>query len=106
MIKESNGALTHAVVTLHGNDSQQTFLSAHIVIDANANGSKQAITDTEMVDKLRARLPLVILPYMCPAIIVPLDNMPLTAHQKVDRRAVQALPPTPDGIWGRRLPVT
>ncbi|KAJ5592063.1 Bcpks5 [Penicillium hordei] len=92
MIKESNGALTHAVVTLHGNDSQQTFLSAHIVIDANANGSKQAITDTEMVDKLRARLPLVILPYMCPAIIVPLDNMPLTAHQKVDRRAVQALP--------------
>ncbi|CAI7637012.1 unnamed protein product [Penicillium glandicola] len=92
MIKESNGALTHVVVSLHSNEGQEDFLSAHVLIDANANGNEQAVTETELVDKLRARLPLVIPPYMCPAIIVPLDNMPLTAHQKVDRRAVQALP--------------
>ncbi|KGO74905.1 Acyl transferase/acyl hydrolase/lysophospholipase [Penicillium italicum] len=92
MIKESNGALTHAVVTLHSNDGQEPFLSAHIVIDANANGNEKAITETDLVDKLRARLPLVIPPYMCPAVIVPVDNMPLTAHQKVDRLAVQGLP--------------
>jgi hybrid polyketide synthase/nonribosomal peptide synthetase ACE1 len=80
MAKE--GALVQAVVTLR----EDSFLAAHVVFERG----KQAYS-SEFIDKLRARLPFCLPLYMCPSIIVSLNEMPLTAHSKIDRRAVQAM---------------
>ncbi|RDL30421.1 uncharacterized protein BP5553_10299 [Venustampulla echinocandica] len=86
MVKE--GALVQTVVTLR----EDSFLAAHVVFEKE----KQAYS-CELIGKLRSRLRLCLPPYMCPSIIVSLNEMPLTAHSKIDRRAVQAmaLPETP-----------
>jgi hybrid polyketide synthase/nonribosomal peptide synthetase ACE1 len=103
MIKESNGALTHAVVTLHNYDVQEAFLSAHIVIDTNATGTEETVTQSEMVDRLRARLPLIIRPYM-----VSCGHSSTRQHATYGTseggppRCAGSIPP-PDGIWCRRL---
>jgi hybrid polyketide synthase / nonribosomal peptide synthetase ACE1 len=89
IIREAAGCVTNAVVTLRGDD-QDAFLAAHVSIDAGKTTSPQD-ADT-IVDNLRTRLPLCLPLYMCPSTIVALKGMPLTAHSKVDRRAVQALP--------------
>ena len=86
IIKAAGGALIHAAVTLH-ND----FLVAHVVFDL---GTPQAGREA-VLDKLRYHLPLP--PYMCPSFFVTLDEMPLTSHLKIDRRAIQAMP-LPDGV--------
>ncbi|PSR84131.1 hypothetical protein BD289DRAFT_453499 [Coniella lustricola] len=91
MITEAAGCLSQAVVTLresHGENEKENeaFLAAHIVLESNS-----PLSSIQVVDKLRARLPLCIPQYMCPAIIVPLHSIPLTAHAKVDRKAIQAL---------------
>lgn len=80
MAKE--GGLIQVVVTLR----EDSYLAAHVVLE-----QKQQTYANKLIDKLRARLPLCLPPYMCPSIIVPLDKMPLTAHAKIDRRAVQAM---------------
>lgn len=86
MIKEAGGLLTHAVVTLRGDNDQEAFLAAHVVLE-----SKSKPQSAEVIRNLRARLPLRIPQYMCPAIIVALDDVPLTAHAKVDRKALQEM---------------
>ena len=91
MLREAQGQLSHVVVTLRGGDAgQDGFLAAHVVFDGRVTGDE--LDRSSALDKLRARLPLCLPQYMCPAVIVQLDNVPLTAHAKVDRRAVQALP--------------
>lgn len=92
MIEAAGGALAMAVVTLRGgaDGDGDGFLAAHVVFKkGQSQGEEQ---DAEKVDRLRARLPLCLPQYMCPAVIVPLDEVPLTAHHKVDRRAVERLP--------------
>lgn len=81
MVKE--GGLVHAVVTLR----DDSFLASHVVFQPE----KQNYS-SDLISKLRARLPLCLPPYMCPSIIVPLREMPLTAHSKIDRKAVQEMP--------------
>jgi hybrid polyketide synthase/nonribosomal peptide synthetase ACE1 len=77
------GPLVQAVVTLR----EDNFLAAYVIFEPE----KQAHS-SELIDKLRACLPLHLPPYMCPSFIIALKEMPLTAHSKVDRRAVQAMP--------------
>jgi hybrid polyketide synthase/nonribosomal peptide synthetase ACE1 len=87
MVKESSGAISDAVVTLRGDNEHDGFLVAHVVVKSKANSDSEM---AEVVDKLRARLPLCLPQYMCPAVIVPLEKLPLTSHHKVDRKALQA----------------
>ncbi|EFQ98465.1 lovastatin nonaketide synthase [Nannizzia gypsea CBS 118893] len=84
ILQASAGALTHAVVTIRG-EQDSAFLVAHVVFSA---------AYTEYRDELLTRLPMLLpLPqYMIPTIFVSLDNLPFTTHFKVDRKAVQALP--------------
>lgn len=89
IIREAAGAVTHAVVTLR-NDQGDGFLAAHVVI--NNNKDKSEAPTAGIVDQLRTRLSLALPQYMTPAVIVPVDTMPLTVHGKVDRKAMQALP--------------
>lgn len=94
IIKESAGDIKSAIVTLRDDQihGQQAFLAAHIVLQRQ--GSTEAenrSTSRDIINKLRLRLQLCIPQYMCPAVIVSLDDLPLTTHAKVDRKAVQAL---------------
>ena len=84
ILQASTGALTHAVVTVRG-EQDSAILVAHVVFST---------AHTEYRDELLARLPKILpLPqYMVPTIFVALDNVLFTAHFKVDRKAVQALP--------------
>lgn len=91
MLRESDAKLAQVVVTARGVDDGQEdgFLAAHVVFD---NQDIDATETAKILDKLRSRLPLSLPQYMCPAVIVPLAEVPLTSNSKVDRRAVQALP--------------
>ena len=76
------GSLVQAVVTLR----DDKFLAAHVVFE-----QENQARSSELIDKLRARLPLYLPPYMCPSVIVSLKEMPLTAHHKIDRRTLQVM---------------
>jgi hybrid polyketide synthase/nonribosomal peptide synthetase ACE1 len=81
--KTSKGALVEAIVSVRGDPE---FLVAHVVFaPSHASADQEAF-----LRKVRAQLPLP--QYMCPAIIIPVERMPLTPHLKIDRRAVKALP--------------
>ncbi|KAK4140595.1 Nonribosomal peptide synthetase-like protein [Dichotomopilus funicola] len=87
ILRESEGKIAQVVVTVRGAEDEDAFLAAHIVLDPeHASSSAPAL-----IDRLHARLPLSLPQYMCPAVIVALDTLPLTSNAKVDRRAVQAL---------------
>lgn len=88
IISEADGDVAQAVVTLRGDNEDESFLAAHVVRNKKQPSQESSV---QMIDRLRTRLPLHLPQYMCPAIIVPLDGLPLTIHSKVDRRAVQAL---------------
>lgn len=90
IVKEAEGALALAVVTLRaGEEDHDDILAAHVVIrDEHENSQAQA---AKIIEQLRTRLNSVLPQYMVPAIIVPVSELPLTAHGKVDRKAVQAL---------------
>ncbi|KAL2198349.1 BcPKS5, polyketide synthase [Corynascus similis CBS 632.67] len=100
MLREAEGQLANAIVTLRGGDSPDDdgYLVAHVVLEKNRSENGQADAG-KVIDRLRARLPLSLPQYMCPAVIMPLDEVPLTAHAKVDRRAVQALPLPETGVF-------
>ncbi|KGO65245.1 Acyl transferase/acyl hydrolase/lysophospholipase [Penicillium italicum] len=86
IMSAANGALSDAVVTLHGGDSE--FLVAHVVFNPSLHTE---ITDKE--DFLKSVLSHLALPqYMIPVLAVPLDRLPLTNHSKVDRKAIKDLP--------------
>ncbi|KUJ22238.1 BcPKS5, polyketide synthase [Mollisia scopiformis] len=91
IMKEASGAVTAAVVTLDAGESDHDgLLIAHIVVDKNKHRSEAQIA--EIVDQLSTRLALSLPQYMVPAEIILFDEVPLTAHGKVDRKAVQGLP--------------
>ncbi|KAL1980114.1 hypothetical protein VTN96DRAFT_4627 [Rasamsonia emersonii] len=93
IIREAAGALAHAVVTLRAGegDHDEEFLVAHVVIDNNNKERTEAPT-AKIVEQLRARLSVSLPQYMVPAVIVPIDEVPLTANGKIDRKAMQAFP--------------
>ncbi|KAL6903335.1 BcPKS5, polyketide synthase [Trichoderma evansii] len=90
IMREAAGTLAHAVVTQRaGEGDHDGLLVAHVVIE-NKDMSETQVAKT--INQLRTRLSNSLPNYMVPAIIIPVDEVPLTAHGKVDRKAVQALP--------------
>lgn len=78
---------------------------AIVLVDDSRQGDKrlvafvqpcagQPLTESACVSALRQKLP----DYMVPSAFVFVDRMPLTPHNKVDRRALSALKPVTDGL--------
>ncbi len=72
-----------------GENDPDDYLTAHVVME-NRKDNNEARAN-ELIDRLRTRLSLALPQYMIPAVILPIHEIPLTAHGKVDRKAVQAL---------------
>lgn len=82
IIKHAGGALSQAIVTLRGR-GEEGYLAAHVVFVPEFPHEARERT----IQSIRYSLPLP--PYMRPAAIVALDDIPKTAHLKVDRKALQ-----------------
>ncbi|KAL8707331.1 MAG: hypothetical protein Q9220_007621 [cf. Caloplaca sp. 1 TL-2023] len=86
IVSTAGGVLREAIVTFREGDPD--FLAAHVVFRP-----QHGIADKEgFLDQLLGRLPLP--QYMIPVAAIPLDNLPLTNHSKVDRKAIQRMPLT------------
>ncbi|KAL8400946.1 hypothetical protein RB594_001102 [Gaeumannomyces avenae] len=86
ILRCSAGTLSQAVVSVRGGEGEDRYLAAHVVFRPGVTSDEQAMT----LRALRHRLPLP--PYMRPSAIATLDEIPRTAHLKVDRKAITALP--------------
>jgi hybrid polyketide synthase/nonribosomal peptide synthetase ACE1 len=82
LARTSNGALVKAIVSVRGD---LEFLVARVVFAKGFVGDQEGF-----LTKLRSQLPLS--QYIYPAIIIPIERMPLIPHLKIDSRAVKALP--------------
>ncbi|KAF2682692.1 hypothetical protein K458DRAFT_453848 [Lentithecium fluviatile CBS 122367] len=90
IVEEADGVLRNAIVTIRRDDEHGQLLVAHVLFEDTAHVSNA--TPTELIDGLMAKLRLRLPPYMCPATIIVVENMPLNSHGKLDRKKVQALP--------------
>lgn len=84
LIATSGSMLKAAIVTLRKGDPD--YLVAHVVFSPE----NRAENPDAFLEHLLGRLPIP--QYMVPVLAIPLENLPLTAHSKVDRKAIQALP--------------
>ncbi|KAF5861957.1 hypothetical protein ETB97_012280 [Aspergillus alliaceus] len=84
LITASEGNLHKAVVSVRGGGA---MLIAHVQFapSLNADESEQ----NAILRSLRFNLPLPV--YMTPAMLIPVEQMPVNAHGKTDRAAVQAM---------------
>ncbi|CAJ0552622.1 Ff.00g007000.m01.CDS01 [Fusarium sp. VM40] len=80
MLREGKGSIADAIVTVRGDPA---FLMAHVVPAPGSSAS------SEDLQRLANSLPLP--QYMKPAIVTPLEHLPLSNNGKIDRRAVEAL---------------
>ncbi|KAF4539201.1 Beta-ketoacyl synthase [Lasiodiplodia theobromae] len=81
LLKAAPAHLSSAVVSVRGDPE---MLVAHVVfVPGKTLGSSE-------LQQLAANLPVP--QYMRPALVIPLERLPVTANAKVDRNAVQALP--------------
>ncbi|KAI1457563.1 hypothetical protein F4805DRAFT_174045 [Annulohypoxylon moriforme] len=87
MVKAARSSLSDVVVSVRRSaPGSPEFLIAHVVLH-----SQVPVDEHEsLLRSLPASLPLP--KYMCPAVIIPLDQMPRTSSGKLDRRAINALP--------------
>jgi hybrid polyketide synthase/nonribosomal peptide synthetase ACE1 len=85
IFRASEGNIYRAVASVHG-ERDSEFIVAH----AEFAGSFPDEQKEDYLSNLLSSLPLPR--YMCPAMIVPVDAIPLTNNGKVDRRAVNDLP--------------
>jgi hybrid polyketide synthase/nonribosomal peptide synthetase ACE1 len=85
LLSTADGALSDAVVTVRG-EGDGRFLAAHVVLAPDVPEDRRP----GIVRRLESGLPLPS--YMQPAVVVPIDTIPLTRHGKFDRAAIQALP--------------
>ncbi|OJJ08105.1 hypothetical protein ASPVEDRAFT_143764 [Aspergillus versicolor CBS 583.65] len=83
ILEVANGLLDHVVVSARGEKDQ--FLAAHVVFSPQFHGDVD-----QFLKQMKFRLPLP--QYMCPALFVPVEQLPLNIHGKFDRRAVESLP--------------
>ena len=84
VLSGAGGVLKDTVVTLYEGDTE--FLIAYVVFAPEHN-----ITDKEaFLQRLLHNLPLP--QYMIPVLAIPLDQLPLTNHSKVDRKAIENMP--------------
>lgn len=85
IVKTSDGALCKAVASVRG-ERDSEFIVAHVEFTCEFRDDKK----DQYLSGLLARLPLP--KYMCPAMIIPLDTIPLNNHGKLDRRTVNTIP--------------
>ncbi|CRG87308.1 Nonribosomal peptide synthetase 14 [Talaromyces islandicus] len=76
----SEGALIRVIVSLRG-EREDAFLAAHVEFAPNYYGNRESLLE-------RIRASLTLPQYMWPAVIVPVERMPLNIHGKVDRLAM------------------
>ncbi|KAE8358146.1 hypothetical protein BDV27DRAFT_163862 [Aspergillus caelatus] len=86
ILQASRGTLIRVVASLRG-ETDNAFLAAHVEFDPVHWEKRESL-----LQQIRANLTLP--QYMWPAIIVPVEKIPLNIHGKVDRHAVNALPIT------------
>ncbi|KAL9039336.1 MAG: hypothetical protein Q9214_004920, partial [Letrouitia sp. 1 TL-2023] len=84
----ASGILEDITVTVRGNEDNQ-YIVAHVVF---ASQQEQISEDLKQVFLKELPTKLAVPQYMVPAVIVPLPRMPLNAHGKIDRLAIQKLP--------------
>ncbi|HYH99081.1 non-ribosomal peptide synthetase, partial [Hyalangium sp.] len=88
-VLERHPAVRAAVVTAHGERHGDKRLVAYVVIDGEPSGT---------LAQLRAYLETKLPRYMVPSLFLPLEQLPLTANGKVDRKAL----PAPEEPGARR----
>jgi amino acid adenylation domain-containing protein len=86
VLRQING-IKDVVAEVRDDDSGDKQLIAYYILDGS---SEREISTQEMRDFLEERLPN----YMIPAVIMHIQEIPLTPSGKIDRRAL----PTPDGV--------
>ena len=87
ILQASHGALSACVVsTRFDGPDQPEFLVAHVVFSPDYTSSQREV--------LLRQLPsnLTLPQYMCPAMIIPLESLPMSSSGKVDRRGISSLP--------------
>ncbi|POS79314.1 polyketide synthase/peptide synthetase [Diaporthe helianthi] len=87
ILKSSNGILDQVVVSPRG-EGDGKFLVAHALLSARDRASTSIEEQLRDIVQNITDLPQV----MRPAVIVPVTDLPLTIHRKVDRRAAASLP--------------
>ncbi|HVR99263.1 MAG TPA: amino acid adenylation domain-containing protein [Thermoanaerobaculia bacterium] len=83
----AHAAVRDAVVVPRSEDGRAAELAAYLVLRSAASGEAEAAELEAVREHLKARLP----EYMVPSRLVALPALPLTAHGKVDRRALPEL---------------
>ncbi|RAK98120.1 putative hybrid PKS/NRPS enzyme EqiS-like protein [Aspergillus ibericus CBS 121593] len=81
--RASASALDEVIVSVRGDPE---FLVAHVVFSRDCTIPNRDVYLQQLLDNLP--LPQ----YMVPAMMIPLDRMPLTSHNKIDRKAISAIP--------------
>jgi hybrid polyketide synthase / nonribosomal peptide synthetase ACE1 len=86
IVQKAQGVLYEAVVSLRrSSSSSPEFLVAYVLFSPK-------FPQEQRDQFLRELTPTLPLPqYMCPTIMIPLDRMPMSAHWKLDRAAINAL---------------
>ena len=85
ILQVAKGVLIKAVVSLRGQTDEQ-FLVANVILEK----THLALDHEDFLKRLPSLLPLPL--YMCPTVVIALDNLPLTYHLKLDRSAIGVLP--------------
>jgi amino acid adenylation domain-containing protein/FkbM family methyltransferase len=79
------------IVTGEEGEGKGRELAAFIVADSRASTAGAAQDRGELASRYRALLQESLPDYMVPAVIVMLDDMPLTANGKIDRKRLQTM---------------
>ncbi|EFR01005.1 lovastatin nonaketide synthase [Nannizzia gypsea CBS 118893] len=88
ILKEAGGDLEEVVVSVRG-DGENRFLMAHVVFSPTTAVAQHEASQRAWMKQLQASLPLPV--HARPAVILPLDSIPINLHSKVDRIAVASL---------------
>jgi hybrid polyketide synthase/nonribosomal peptide synthetase ACE1 len=81
----ANGELSEVAVSLRG---EPQFLVGHVVLSPMFAASDLDVDS--FLEELLLKLPLPM--YMKPAMLIPVDSLPMTIHGKRDRKALVTLP--------------
>lgn len=101
IIAGSQGTISRAVASIRGDEDATRWIAAHVQFSA-------AFPDSQKADCIKDLLSALEVPnYMRPSRVFTLDQMPLTAHGKIDRKAIDALSlPAPERTSAECLELT